>query len=107
MGRTIAGEHFYGPKSADAVDVPPGFGALCVVACHRRDGREADLAVVDRAPEPAWRQVADARQRRAWREACDGRTVVWYRLYGPDPEAVEAHLTLAAAIRARPGAPGR
>ena len=107
MGRTIAGEHFYGPKSADAVDVPPGFGALCVVACHRRDGREADLAVVDRAPEPACRQVADARQRRAWREACDGRVVVWHRLYGPDQDAVAEHRALAAAIRSGLGGAGR
>ena len=107
MGRTIAGEHFYGPTSPDAVDVPPGLGALCVVACQHWDGREADLAVVDRAPEPAWRQVADARQRRAWREACDGRTVVWCRLYGPDPDAVATHRTLAAEIRARLAEPGR
>ena len=57
MGRTIAGEHFYGPTSPDAVDVPPRLGALCVVACVRRDGGAADLAVVDRAPAPAWRLI--------------------------------------------------
>ena len=104
MARTIAGEHFYGPTSPGAVDVPPGLGALCVVACHRWDGREADLAVVDRGPEPGRRWLADAPQRRAWRAACDGRTVAWCRLYGPDAEAVEAHRALAAAIRARLGA---
>ncbi len=107
MGRTIAGAHFYGPTSPDAADVPPRLGALCVVACRRRDGGEADLAVVDRGPGPGWRRVADEGQRRAWRDACDGETVVWHRFYGPDPEAVGEHRELAAAIRARLAAPGR
>jgi hypothetical protein len=107
VGRTIAGEHFYGPKSPDAVDVPPRLGALCVVSCRRRDGREADLAVVDRAPAPGWRGIADAGQRRAWREACDGRAVVWLRLYGPELDAVAEHRALAAAIRSRLAEPGR
>ena len=99
MGRTIAGEHFYGPKSLDAVDIPPRLGALCVVSCRRRDGREADLAVVDRGPAPGWRAIAGAGQRRAWREACDGRAVAWLRLYGPELDAAAEHRALAAAIR--------
>ena len=106
-GRLIAGEHFYGPRSLDAVDVPPGLGALCVVGCRRRDGSAADLAVVDRAPAGAWRRVGGEEQRRAWRAACDGETVVWHRFYGPDPEAVGEHRELAAAIRARLAPPGR
>ena len=72
MGRTIGGEHFYGPKSLDAVDVPPGLGALGVVACRRRDGADVDLAVVDRAPGPTGRRVCDVRQRGAWGGAGDG-----------------------------------
>ena len=104
MGRTIAGEHFYGPKSPDAVEVPPRLGALCVVACHRWDGPVVDLAVVERIPEPAWRWLADAGQRRAWRAACAGRKVAWCRLHGPDAEAAAAHRAPAAAIRARLGA---
>ena len=83
------------------MEAPPRLGLLCVVACVRRDGGEADLAVVDRAPAPGWRPVADGAQRRAWREACDGRTVVWHRFYGPDPESVAEHRALAAAIRSR------
>ena len=105
MSRTIAGTHFYGPSSPDAVDVPPRLGALCVVACVRRDGGEADLAVVDRAPGPAWQGLADGEQRRAWREACDGRAVVWLRLYGPELEAGAEHRALAAAVRARLAGP--
>ena len=107
MGRTIAGAHFYGPGSPDAVEVPPRLGALGVVACRRRDGGEADLAVVDREPAPTWRALADEGTRRAWRDACDGRVVTWRRLYGPDPEAVAEHRALAAAIRSRLAAPGR
>ena len=107
MGRTIAGEHFYGPKSLDAVDIPPGLGALCLVTCERRDGGEADLGVVDRAPEPTWRRVADEGQQRAWRDACDGRPRVWYRLYGADADARATHEELAAALRSRLAAPAR
>ena len=99
MGRTIAGAHFYGPTSPDAVEVPPRLGALGVVACRDRGGDEADLAVVDREPAPAWRGIADEGQRRAWRGACDGRVVVWHRLYGPELDAVAEHRALAAAIR--------
>ena len=107
MGRTIAGEHFYGPKSLDAVDVPPHLGVLCVVTCMGRDGREADLAVVDRGPAPGWRRIADEGQRRAWRDACDGRALAWLRFYGPERDAVEEHRALATAIRAGLTQPGR
>ena len=107
MGRTIAGEHFYDPKSPDAVDVPPGLGALCVVTCHRWDGTVVDLAVVDRGPEPTRRWLADEGLRRGWRAACAGRTLVWCRLYGPDPDAAATHRALATAIRARLAQPGR
>ena len=101
VGRPIAGEHFYGPKSLDAVDVPPGLGALCVVECRRRDGSVADLAVVDRRPAATWRRLGGEGQREAWRAVCDGRLLAWCRLYGPDLEAVSAHRELAAAIAAR------
>ena len=106
-GRLVAGEHFYGPKGLGAVDVPPGLGMLCVVSCRRRDGSAADLAVVDQEPAGAWRRVGGEGQRRAWREACDGQVLVWYRLYGPEPEAAAAHRELAAAIRSRLAERGR
>ena len=107
MGRVIAGEHFYGPTSPEAVDIPPRLGALCVVTCARRDGRAVDLAVVERRPSAGWQGVGDERQRRAWRDACDGVTRVWHRLYGPDAEATAEREALAARIRAGLGKPGR
>ena len=107
MSRVIAGVFFYGPTSPATVDIPPGFGALCVVACERRDGRAVDLAVVVRRPSPGWQGVGDERERRAWREACDGRVAVWHRLYGPEREASAEHEELAARIGAGLGEPGR
>ena len=89
------------------MDVPPGLGVLCVVGCRRRDGAEADLAVVDRDPAGTRRRVAEEPQRRAWGEACDGQVLAWCRLYGPDPDAVAAHRALAAAIGAQLARAGR
>ena len=107
MVRTIAGEHFYGPKGLDAVEVPPRLGAVCVVSCRRGDGREVAIGVAEREPGPTWRDIADEPQRRAWREACNGSLRAWCRLSGPSVEDGTERRGLAAAIRSRLDRSGR